>query len=74
MLLKKIGLPRGQPKFIQSRNFKHFNEENFLTDLKNASWPVIKSGMEVNSAWNAWKDIFLTIVDKHAPTSHVRQK
>ena len=72
--VRKIGLPRGQPKFIQSRNFKHFNEENFLTDLNNASWPVIKSGMEVNSAWNAWKDIFLTIVDKHAPTSHVRQK
>ena len=48
--VRKIGLPRGQPKFIQSRNFKHFNEENFLTDLKNASWPVIESGMEVNSA------------------------
>ena len=48
--VRKIGLPRGQPKFIQSRNFKHFNEENFLTDLKNASWPVIESGMEVNRA------------------------
>ena len=72
MLLEKLVYP--EPKFIQSRNFKHFNEENFLTDLKNASWPVIKSGMEVNSAWNAWKDIFLTIVDKHAPTSHVSQK
>ena len=56
--VRKIGLPRGQPKFIQSRNFKHFNEENFLTNLKNASWPVIKSGIEMNSTWNAWKDIF----------------
>ena len=65
--VRKIGLPRGQPKFIQLRNFKHFNENNFLTDLKNASWPVIKSGMEVNSAWNAWEDIFLNIVDKYAP-------
>ena len=36
--VRKIGLPRGQPKFIQYRNFKYFNEENFLTDLKNASW------------------------------------
>ena len=48
--VRKIGLPRGQPKSIQSRNFKHFREENFLTDLKNVSWPVIKSGMEMNSA------------------------
>ena len=52
---------------IQSRNFKHFNEENFLTDLENASWPDIKSGKEMNSAWNAWKNIFLNVVDKHAP-------
>ena len=65
--VRKTGLPMGQPKFIQSRNFKHFNKENLLTDLKNASWPIIKSGMEVNSAWNAWKDIFLNIVDKYAP-------
>ena len=36
-----------------------------MTDLKNASWPVIKSAMEMNSAWNAWKNIFLNIVDKH---------
>ena len=69
--VREIGLPREHPKFIQSRNFKHFNEENFLTDLKNASWPVIKSGMEVNSA-NAWKDIFLNIVDKHAPRRVMR--
>ena len=48
--VRKIGLPRKQPKFIQSRNFKHFREKNFLRDLKNASWPVFKSGMEINSA------------------------
>ena len=28
--------------------------------------------MEVNSAWNAWKDIFLNIVDKHAPRRVIR--
>ena len=28
--------------------------------------------MEVNSAGNAWKDIFLNIVDKHAPTRVMR--
>ena len=28
--------------------------------------------MEVNSTWNAWKDIFLNIVDKHAPTRVIR--
>ena len=70
MLLEKLVYP--EPKFIQSRNFKHFNEENFLTDLKNASWPVIKGGMEMNSAWNAWKNIFLNIVDKHTPRRVIR--
>ena len=70
--VRKIGLPRGQPKFIQSRNFKHFNEENFLTDLENASWPDIKSGMEMNSAWNVWKNRFLNVVDTHAPRRVMR--
>ena len=51
--VRKNGLPRGQPKFIQSRNFKHFSEENFLTDLENSSWPDFKNGMDMNSAWNA---------------------
>ena len=40
--VREIGLPGRHPKFIQSRNFKHFNEENFLTDLENASWPDTK--------------------------------
>ena len=70
--VRKIGLPRGEPKFIQSRNFKLFNEKNFLTDLKNASWPVIKSGMEMNSTSNAWTNVFLNIVDKHAPRRVMR--
>ncbi|CAH3157596.1 unnamed protein product, partial [Porites lobata] len=57
--VRKIGLPRGQPKFIPSRHSKLFNEENFLTDLKNASWPVIKSAI-------------LNVVDKHAPRRVMR--
>ena len=28
--------------------------------------------MEMNSAWNAWKDIFLNIVEKHAPRRDMR--
>ena len=53
MLLGKLVYP-GDNQSLFNRGIlnklKHFNEENFLTDLKNASWPVIKSGMEVNSA------------------------
>ena len=30
--------------------------------------------MGVNSAWNAWKDIFLNIVDKHGPKRVMRVK
>ena len=37
MLLEKLVYPGGNQKFIQSRNFKNLNEENFLTDLENAS-------------------------------------
>ena len=51
MLLEKLVYPGDNQSFFQSRwNFGHFNEKNFLTDLENASWPDIKSGMEMNSA------------------------
>ena len=64
--VRKISLP------LSLSNRGILNEENFLTDLENASWPVIENGMEINSVWNAWKNTLLNIVDKHAPRRVIR--
>ena len=71
MLLEKLVYP-GDNQNLFNRGILNFSMRNFLTDLKNASWPVVKSGMEMNSAWNAWKDIFFNIVEKHGPRRVMR--
>ena len=74
--IRKIGVPRGNPKIIESRSFKHFNESAFKCDLDNAVWPSIVSKTNPNEFWTFWKNTFLDIVDKHAPprTMTVRNK
>ena len=65
--VRKIGVPRGQPRFIESRNFKHFDDTEFKLDLESAPWPSIEDFQDVNEVWIAWKEVFLSVVDKHVP-------
>ena len=74
--VRKIGTPRGNPRFIESRSFKNFDQNKFKLDLQNANWPPIGSVYNANDYWSKWKSIFLEIVDKHAPcrTKKVRSR
>ena len=74
--VRKIGTPRGNPRFIESRSFKNFDQNRFKLDLQNANWPPIGSVNNANDYWSKWKSIFLEIVDKHAPcrTKKVRSR
>ncbi|CAB3994041.1 Hypothetical predicted protein, partial [Paramuricea clavata] len=68
---------------------KNFNENNFLHDLKIQSWEnVYFFADNPNSMWQIWKELFLQVLDKHAPlqgkkikskklpwiTNHIKQK
>ena len=74
--IRKIGIPRGRPRFVEARNFKHFDESKFKNDLINATWPCIDNFQDVNRALAAWTKVFLSVVDKHAPcrTRRIRNK
>ena len=37
--IRKIGDPRRNPRFVQTRSFKHFVKSKFLSELKAAPWP-----------------------------------
>lgn len=68
----KIGIPTGQSRFIETRNFKHFDESKFKINFNNAMWLSIANFRDVNDAWSAWKAVFLGVVDKHMPCGTVR--
>ena len=65
-VIRKIGIPRGRPRFVEARNLKHFDETKFINDLLNAPWPCIDIFQDVNCALAAWTRVFLSVVDKHA--------
>jgi hypothetical protein len=34
-----VGIPRGSPRFIETRNFKNSTKAKFIDDIKNTIWP-----------------------------------
>jgi len=57
--VRKIGIPRRNPKYVETGNFKHFKANFPKTDLKHARWPVIDTINCVNEAWGKWISVFL---------------
>ena len=54
--------------FGKCRSYKNYSAPNFVRDLHSASWDVINTSLTVDEAWTSFKDIFVTIADRHAPT------
>ena len=66
--IRKIGIPRRSPRYIETRNFKKFNSNAFLSDIKDSHLPQFDANsVNVNEAWLIWKNNFLNVLNKHAP-------
>ena len=70
--IRKIGLPKGKPRYIECRNFKNFHEKQFTSSLKSTKWPLINEFDDINKACDEWKSMFLEVIDKHAPCRSFR--
>ena len=47
---------------------KNFDEIRFLNDLLSQHWEYVYFfGNDPNNMWEIWKELFLEVVDKHAP-------
>ena len=64
--IRKFKTLKQAPKFIEHRDFKHFNEQNFLWNLTSLSTlNLIHS--DPNKSWISLKNNFFEIVNTHAP-------
>ena len=63
---RKVGIPGGNPKLMEIRQFKHFNTIKFQNNLREA-FSNFGHHTDPNIAWHEWKEIFLHIADHHAP-------
>ena len=65
----KIQKQKYKPKTITKRDFKNFNQEDFLNDIANAPWELIfaVNEDEVDNKATIFENYFRDIIDKHAP-------
>ena len=68
-ICRKIGIMKENPKLVETRQFKHFNAQQFQNDLSNA-FSAFPNFDDVNYAWETLKEIFLDIANQHAPLRH----
>ena len=54
------------------RNIQTFNVNTFRNDFDNLPWDNVKKLGDVNDQWQLWKNMFLSVVDKHAPLKRKR--
>ena len=74
--VRNLGIPRGSPRYVETRSFKNFNDTKFTHDIKNTTWPTPTSYKNINNVWEEWKLTMQGILDKHTPcrTKKVRNK
>ena len=64
--IRKICIPKSNPKTVTSRCFKNFIPDSFRTDLSMVPWHLIEQEHNPDIAWDIWQYIFLDIADYHA--------
>ena len=70
VVVRKINAGKLPPRSIECRNFSNFDQMTFIEDLEKCSWHDVYSERDVNSAWLKWKELFLSVCNKHAPIRH----
>ena len=59
---------------ITYRSFKNFDENKFIHDLCEVPWEIIEYFDDINEAVDVWNNLFLEVVNKHAPLKSHRIK
>ena len=72
-MTRKVNYARtGGSSIIETRQFKRFKAENFLQDLEQKDWNCIVSHSDPNKMWDAWRNLMMSAIDKHAPLKKKR--
>ena len=63
------------PKIIETRQFKNFDQNEFRRDLMLIPWESIEHHCnDLDTAWLIWKEIFLSVCNHHAPVRRKRMQ
>ena len=59
---------------IKFRNMKRFDQQQFIADLLGQPWGRVVLQKDTNSMWSCCKEMFLEILNKHAPIQNERTR
>ena len=66
--IHKYNTPKtDRPKIIESRQFKNFDREAFIDDIKETPFHLASLLDDPKEMWEVWKSLFLEIANRHAP-------
>ena len=58
---------KADPKIIESRQFKNFDCDAFIEDIKETPFHFASLMDDPNEMWDVWKSLLLEVINKHAP-------
>ena len=72
VVVRKINAGKLPPRSIEGRNFSNYDQMTFIEDFEEMflGSDDVYSERDVNSAWSKWKELFLSVCNKHAPIRH----
>ena len=66
--IRKISIVTKQENTPEIRNMKNFDEGKFIEELLKQHWEYVYFFADYpNAMWEIWKNLFLEVLDKHAP-------
>jgi hypothetical protein len=64
--VKKVTMPKYRQTRPKVRNFKRFNETDFIEELSGIAWYLATQYMNPNDNWHVWKSFFWKLLtDMH---------
>ena len=65
--VKSTTVPKFRHSTKEVRDYKNFVDSNFIDDISQVPWDSVCQFDDPNTCWQAWKSLFLEILDRHAP-------
>ena len=74
LVMSSKGFNVNQHTSIRYRSFKNFDENKFKSDTGEVPWGVLEMFDDPNDFLGVWNDLFLNVLDSHAPMREKRVK
>ena len=74
LIVAHLNIPkvRAKPKFIYSRRLHRINVLDFECSLSHTDWSPVFSRAGVADQWTAFTDLFLPVLNFHAPSQRIK--